>query len=303
MTNSATKLRQEIGPLKIYSGPLRGKVPDGHFLTLKGSEGQVCFDIPLCARARPGLIAQSDFCILGHAHEDHLCGFDLLGPKPLYAPRQDLARVISLEGLCDSIAISGPERDELYRRFVDEFHIVARPDAIPYDDGHVWDLGDVKVRAIHAPGHTPGHSILMIEPHGIALIGDIDLTGFGPFYGDRDASLAQFRATLALVRDLDAKAWVSFHHKGGYLDRDRFLADLERYEAVFQKRENLILARLDAGASNLDALASPRWLFPQSYASPGIDAIERHMMKEHLDEMVGQGRLILSEDGTYCRSS
>ncbi len=61
----------------------------------------------------------------------------------VYVPRQDLARVTSVAGLCDSIAISGRERDELYRRFVEEFHIVARPDAIAYDDGMLWDLGDV----------------------------------------------------------------------------------------------------------------------------------------------------------------
>ncbi len=68
--------------------------------------------------------------------------------------------------------------------------------------GASWDLGGgVAVRAIHMPGHTSGHCVLLVEPGGVAFIGDIDLSSFGPYYGDATSSLADFRrqrpATLA----------------------------------------------------------------------------------------------------------
>ena len=76
------------------------------------------------------------------------------------------------------------------------------PDAQPYDDGAVFDLGGARIRAIHLPGHTRGHSALLVEPEGVLFLGDIDLTGFGPYYGDAWSNLADFERSLARVRDM-----------------------------------------------------------------------------------------------------
>ena len=75
------------------------------------------------------------------------------------------------------------------------------------------------------PGHTAGHCALLVEPEGVAFIGDIDLTGFGPYYGDASSSLSDFRRTLARVADIPAKVWVTSHHRGVYTDREKFLHD------------------------------------------------------------------------------
>ncbi|NIP74260.1 MAG: MBL fold metallo-hydrolase, partial [Gammaproteobacteria bacterium] len=70
------------------------------------------------------------------------------------------------------------------------------------------------VRAVHMPGHTRGHSVLLVEPGAIAFIGDIDLSGFGPYYADACSNLAEFRSTLERIEHLEARAWITFHHKG-----------------------------------------------------------------------------------------
>src|SRR4029078_11816086 len=64
------------------------------------------------------------------------------------------------------------------------FHYAARPDAQAYEDGAAFDVRGVCVHALHPPGHTRGHSVLLIEPEGVLFLGDIDLSGFGPYYGD-----------------------------------------------------------------------------------------------------------------------
>ena len=62
----------------------------------------------------------------------------------------------------------------------------------------------MRVRAHQLPGHTAGHCALVVESEGIAFIGDIDLTGFGPYYGDASSDPGQFQRSLHAVRDLDA---------------------------------------------------------------------------------------------------
>lgn len=46
-------------------------------------------------------------------------------------------------------------------------------------------------------GHTAGHSAVLVAPKGVAFIGDIDLSGFGPYYGDALFSLFGFRSSLS----------------------------------------------------------------------------------------------------------
>ena len=94
------------------------------------------------------------------------------------------------------------------------FHIGDTPGATGFADGDVFDLGGVTVRVLHLPGHTRGHSAFVIEPDGVAFVGDVDLSSFGPYYGDHWSDLEDFVASIAKVRELDAAHYVTFHHKG-----------------------------------------------------------------------------------------
>ena len=126
-----------------------------------------------------------------------------------------------------------------------------------YKDGAVWELGGSRVRAFHAPGHTAGHCVLLVEPEGVAFIGDIDLSGFGPYYGDASSSLGDFRQTLARVADIPAKVWVTSHHRGVYTDREHFARDLAAYTAdavgVLESPDlDLVRIRLDLAYDGTD---------------------------------------------------
>jgi glyoxylase-like metal-dependent hydrolase (beta-lactamase superfamily II) len=136
-------------------------------------------------------------------------------------------------------------------RFQRDFSYAPRPDAQPYTDGASWALGGSTVRAFHMPGHTAGHTVLLVEPEGVAFIGDIDLTGFGPYYADASSSLAEFRRTLKRLPDIPATVWVTSHHRGVYTDRALFLRDLAAFEAKIDEREQRILALLHASPSAL----------------------------------------------------
>jgi len=120
----------------------------------------------------------------------------------VHAHHDDLPGVHNLD---DLLAVFGfpPHIAEVQRvQFLEEFHYTPRPDATGFGDGHVFDLGGINVEAMHLPGHTLGHSGFHIDG-GVFFLSDIDLSGFGPYYGDVWSDLEQFEESLIKVRDVE----------------------------------------------------------------------------------------------------
>jgi glyoxylase-like metal-dependent hydrolase (beta-lactamase superfamily II) len=175
----------------------------------------------------------------------------------------------------------------------EKFHYVPRPDAQPYRDGAFWDLGGgVTVRAFHTPGHTRGHCALVVEPGGIAFIGDIDLSSFGPYYGDATSSLAQFRRTLAAVKDIPAKVWITSHHKGVITERATFLSLLGAFAGRLDAREAAIADYLRRQPATLDELVEHRFLYPKALDDLYYVDAERRTIEQHLEELAAAGRAV-----------
>ena len=173
-----------------------------------------------------------------------------------------------------------------------EFFYQPRPDALGYVDGHVWDLGGgVRVRAHHLPGHTSGHCALVVEPDGVAFIGDIDLTGFGPYYGDATSSLTQFRHSLRAVRQLDARVWVTSHHRGVITDRQAFESGLKSFADKLDERSEKLLGMLQQRPQSLDNLVEQRLVYPPGYDAAFVNDAERRFIEQHLHELVEAGRV------------
>ena len=156
-----------------------------------------------------------------------------------------------------------------------------------------------RVRAFHMPGHTAGHSVLLVEPEGVAFIGDIDLTGFGPYYGDASSSLSDFRQTLERVADIPAKVWVTSHHRGVYTDREHFLRDLAAYTKTLETREQRLLELLRASPKTLEQLVECRLLYPPGHQDFWVVDAETRSISRHLDEMLADGRVKVDENGVY----
>ena len=181
--------------------------------------------------------------------------------------------------------------DHAFRRVVvEQFHFTPRPDAVAYADGEVFDLGGVRLRVIHAPGHTRGHCVFHVEPDDVLYLGDIDLSSFGPYYGDAWSSLEDFERTLAAVRSIDARWYATFHHVGVLEGRAAFVERLDRFAAVIDARESRLLAHL-ATPRTLDEVVAHRFVYRPGDAVPYADMVERRSMAQHLDRLVRAGRV------------
>lgn len=291
--------RADFGRVTVFFGDKNGKYPDANQVIVRGSEAQAAFDTPIVANHIGEEFESSDLVILGHVHEDHMAGLHLLPKAPVHVHVADLPAAQSWPGLIAAYGSDDSYVDAMLQNFQRKFFYAPRPDAIGYADGAVWELGQSTVRAIHAPGHTAGHSVLLVEPEGVAFIGDIDLSGFGPYYGDASSSLADFRATLSRVADIPAKVWVTSHHRGVYTDHDHFLRDLAAYTNVLDVREQRLLELLRAAPKTLEQLVECRLLYPPGHQDYWVIDAETRSISRHLEEMLAEGKVQADENGVY----
>lgn len=228
-----------------------------------------------------------------------MAGLHRLPKAAVHVHERDLAAAQSWAGLAVSYGSSEARLPAMLAKFQRDFFYAPRPDAIAYRDGMVWELGGSRVRAFHMPGHTAGHCVLLVEPEGVAFIGDIDLTGFGPYYGDATSNLGDFRRTLQRLPEIPARVWVTSHHRGVYTDRDRFLHDLAAFAGKIDERERRLLGWLEAAPLTLDALVARRLLYPPHIQELWVDDAERRTIAQHLDELIANGRVAVDAEGSY----
>jgi glyoxylase-like metal-dependent hydrolase (beta-lactamase superfamily II) len=286
--------------VRVLFGERRGKYPSGNSLLVQGRAESVLIDPSLGLHARRAAgreLPRADRLLLSHCHEDHLAGCALYPELPCHVPRLERGALASLDALMELYGYPEPIATSWRKALVEQFHFAPRP-AIGYDDGECFDLGGATLRVIHAPGHTVGHSLVHVEPDDVLYLGDIELSSFGPYYGDAASSLVDFERSLARVRELRARWYATFHHIGVLASRDEFLARLERFAAVIADRERRLLAYL-AEPRSLDEIALHRFVYrpgdPVSFAT----AVERRSMEQHLERLSASGQVSEVEPGRY----
>lgn len=287
-----------LGPHTTFLvGEANGSYPHGNSLLVRGRDASVVIDpsLSLVGRGRPQGIDQ---VILSHCHEDHIAGVHLFPDRPVAVHEADKLGLDTIDGL---MAIYGLDeeasahwRDEVVR----EFHYVSRPDALAYTGANVWDLGGATVRAIHLPGHTRGHCGLLVEPDGVLYLADIDLTGFGPYYGDAWSDLDEFEASLEQCRDIDARWFATFHHKGAIEGRDAFLPMLESFASVIPRRDHAMLEFL-AEPRTIDDMVRHRFVYRPHVELTFVDSVERHTAERHIARFVKRGQVVEVDAGRF----
>jgi glyoxylase-like metal-dependent hydrolase (beta-lactamase superfamily II) len=289
---------RQFGSVTVVIGKNNGKYPYGNSLWITGRDATVIIDPSLSIVERAGEFAgRADLVIQSHVHEDHVAGVHLFPAAEVHAHREDAPGLRSLAGLVAMYGY-GTLDESMAEAVVSTFHYVERPDTRDYEDGARFELGGACIRAIHLPGHTRGHCALLVEPEGVLFLGDIDLSGFGPYYGDAWSNLEDFERSLGQVADIDARLWVTFHHIGVIEDRAAFLAKLDRFTAKIADREGRLLDFLREPRSIAEMVAH-RFLYPPQASVSFIDAVEERSIRQHLDRLLRWGQIERCETGHY----
>jgi len=288
-----------LGAVSVYAGEKSGKYPDGNQVMVRGADTLAAFDTPLVANRLGAELLDADLVILGHVHEDHMAGLRRLKDVPVHVHEADVEAARSWDGMAKHYGYAPAVLARMRSMIEKDFHYAPRPDAQPYRDGASWDLGGgVRVTAFHMPGHTSGHCVLLVEPGAIAFIGDIDLSSFGPYYGDATSSLAQFRRTLEAVKDVPARVWITSHHKGVISERETFLALLKAFAGRLDAREQAIAEHLRTAPATLAELVAHRFVYPKHLEDLFYEDAERRVIGQHLEALALGGRA-MEEGGRW----
>ncbi len=265
-------------------GTDQGAYPSGNSLLVRGDSETLIIDPSVTVVDRGGAGLPIDAVVNSHSHEDHMPGNGLFSAARLHIHEADLPGAQSIDGLMDVYGLTGQPRADFTAQVLEEFHYTPRPDAKGFIDGHRFELGGIAVEAVHLPGHTRGHSGFRIDG-GVFFLSDIDLTGFGPYYGDVWSDLEDFEASLLQVREEEADVYVTFHHKGIIKGRPTFLAMIDDFIAVIDRRHQAMLAFL-AEPRTLDEMVQHRFIYRPHVEHVFADNVERRSAHLHVQRMV-----------------
>jgi glyoxylase-like metal-dependent hydrolase (beta-lactamase superfamily II) len=288
-----------LGSTTVLFGDKNGKYPHGNSLLVHGADETVIIDPSLAVIPRRASLPRVDRVLNSHCHEDHVAGNHLFPDAPWHVHELDAPGLRSLDGFMAIYGYAGDAGANMVRSLAEQFHYTPRADTQGFADGAVFDLGGgVRVRAIHTPGHTRGHTALQVEPDGILYLGDIDLSSFGPYYGDAWSDLEDFERSLALVREIDARWYATFHHIGVLEGRAAFVERLDRFTAVIARRERELLAYL-AEPHTLAEVAAHRFVYRPADAISWAEPVERRSMGQHIARLLRDGVVREPEPGLY----
>lgn len=292
--------QQRFGNLVFMPGNNTGKYPFCNSLfiddDIKGIVDPAADETRLAALPRSG---PADILINSHYHEDHFTFNHLFADAQLLVHGEDAACFSSLNALLDAYGIDekSAEADFWRQVLVESFHFQERKPDREVVDGDILDFGQTRLEVIHTPGHTPGHICLFCETEGVLFTGDLDMTAFGPWYGDRVSDIKNTIRSVQRLMDFPARTYITSHNMGVISGDIRPLA--EAYLAVIDEREEKILNFLD-GPKTLEEVAGQWFIYkkprqPEAFYMFG----ERGMAGKHLEYLIARGLVAREGDMFY----
>ncbi|GAA4709700.1 MBL fold metallo-hydrolase [Pseudonocardia yuanmonensis] len=287
---------EEYGQVTLLRAANGGGYPYGNSLLVRGSAGTLLVD-PSLALVEEDDLPAADAVFVSHAHEDHVVAIDAF-PAPVHVHSADLAAVRDTQVLLAGYGLPAEATAEFAESLTTDFRVRSRPDALGVPDGHRFDLGDRTATVVHLPGHTAGHCGLLVEPDGFLYIADIDLTSFGPYYGDRGSSLEGFERSIETCAEVDARWFGTFHQKGVIEGAEEFRGRLRAYREVVERRDAALREFL-AEPRTLADVVDHRFVYRPHVDAPHVDTVEARTAEQHLDRLVRAGLVAEVEPGRY----
>ncbi len=265
------KIAEEV---YFVEGANRGRYPYCNSLVV----GNVLIDAGCGISKVKNLASKVDVLLLSHTHPDHAAGawiFNKLGKKVL-SPEVDT----EIDSLAKRFA---PPLAEKWKSVVSSVMGLRSFRAEKYDSG-VMRFGKHEIEAIKIEGHTEDMHVFLIN--GKILFGaDVDLTKFGPWYGNPESDPEKFEESMRKLEELDFKIYVSSHER--IFSRDEALERLEEYLSHFKRREEKILELLNEPRSLRELVDfSPIYGKKNSLFKELLDYFEGNMIEKHLQILI-----------------
>ncbi len=296
-------VQSELMPLTerlfVVNTPTRGRFPMAFSFLVLGTEIRALIDTGCGSVACLDILKTYDVDVVinSHCHPDHVAGNHLFAGKELWVPEQRQAETGAISRL--SLRLMGPNADArgAWEHFVQNgLGMRAYTPTRTFGDGEVLAFGGLSLQAVHTPGHLDDHYCFLEPEENILLTFDIDLTGFGPFYGNPEADIPLFKKSLDRVMEINPRVVISSHRLPV---TENLTGELLAFKEKFDRNEKRIAAVLDV-PRDLDEICELKPVFGKYI--PGLEALyrffERCMVEKNLEDMIRQGG-IKFQDGKY----
>ncbi|MCB2189024.1 MAG: MBL fold metallo-hydrolase [Deltaproteobacteria bacterium] len=282
------------GKLWFIAGANQGRFPRAHAIVVR-DRVTALIDAGLGRDLLAGLAGQVDLVLCTHAHLDHTWGNHLLPGATITAPRGSAETFGHLDRLRQRF-IPDAAMGRAWRTWITT--LVPWQDRSAddfYEPYQEFDLGSTRLVAFPAPGHNADFHCFWFPVERVLYSGDLDLTPFGPWYGNPESDLREFRDSVARAADLGPRVVVSSHFPPQHQEA---AAQLRAWGGHFTQRSDKLLALL-AQPRTLGEIVEAALIYGRfPHQREMLMHFEKVMISEHLAELVELGR-VRDEGGVF----
>ena len=240
-----------------------------------------------------------DILVTSHVHPDHVAGNSIisnLSPAKIFVPKQDLGLSQSLDRLKRKIGIKGESVENAWDIIIKNT-INFQGDGYGYEhsyqDGYIFDLGKVKLRALYAPGHSNGHYCFFAQDENLLFASDLGIDTFGPWYGYLDSNLSDYMNTLESIKNINIEKCLSSHFDNLLYDINIWI---DRCFKIISNREDKLLRLIQKKPMSIIELAKNQIIYYniERLKWPMNEFIlffEQNMLRQHLTLLVKNGKI------------
>ena len=256
---------------------------------------------------RAGSALKIDSVVLSHSHPDHTSGTWLLQEicgSEISVPRQGSGSIAAADRLASRFVSSDLTAlwKETYLPLTGfrDFSFTAE-----YGEGSEFSTGENRFIAIHTPGHLQDH-YCMWEPDRKILVGfDIDLSPFGPWYGNPESDIIRFERSLELIMRLPVETYISSHARP--VKPPHFMKRLKAYASVLHARDESILSLIPQDSwIGVEEIVERSPIYGIDYRLHPDRILkfgEEQMVAKHIRRLVVMGRVTEDGYGKYRQAS
>ncbi|WP_202320339.1 MBL fold metallo-hydrolase [Archaeoglobus neptunius] len=231
---------------------------------------------------------KADILVISHTHPDHASGAWLFQNKKVLGPNKFQT---DLDSLANRFA--GKELAEMWKSFIKGATGMKSFTYEGYEEGII--MKSPEIEAIPVLGHTADHHALLIDQK-VLFGADVDLTSFGPFYGNPESDPYLFKKEIEKLFDLDFEVFVSAHTKPVF-GKEEAIRRMEKFIRKFDEREERILEILQE-PKTVDEIVEISPIYGRKpYFKDMLDYFERNMILKHLERLEKEGKV--EKEGIY----
>jgi len=258
---------------------------------------------PASNRSELALYKDARIALLSHFHNDHIRDLKLFPDAQIAIHQLESKALRDEKVVIDLIFFADEpqeEKDSWMARKAREMKTEWGWQAsFSFQDNDEINLGKTRVKIIHTPGHTIGHSCFWLPVEEILFSADIDLTDFGPWYGNACSDAEVFWCSLEKLKKIKPRLVVTGHEMGLVKGED-FPGLLDKFQNVIVHREERILDALKE-PKTLEELVSLGIIYGEFLQkASGLRPPEQRMLIHHLRWLVKKG-LVAQEYGKWFR--